>query len=239
MNICLISQFKNETLNLSIFIKHYLWQGVNKFYLIDNNSNDNPLFILQEYIDKGIVEYIFNPEKYKQVEIFRNTMNHYNIKNFYDWVIYCDLDEFYYGYPNILKTQLIDFNCHAIYTNWRLFGSDGVIEHPEDIRISITHRAKELSKSQKYIFNPKNIDTNNLHIHYITNNSNNFIVENNKIRLNHYAIQSLTYFKTVKMVRGDVNKEEYENIRDMNYFNAYDFNDYEDNDLKILITNMN
>ena len=55
--------FKNETMNLKLWIEHYLWQGVEHFYLIDNGSNDNPLSILQEYIDNGIVTYYFLPEK--------------------------------------------------------------------------------------------------------------------------------------------------------------------------------
>jgi glycosyltransferase involved in cell wall biosynthesis len=48
--LSVLSIFKNETMNLKIWIEHYLWQGVEHFYLIDNGSDDNPLNILQEYI---------------------------------------------------------------------------------------------------------------------------------------------------------------------------------------------
>ena len=64
--ISLLAIFKNETLNLKIWLEHYIWQGVEKFYLIDNDSSDNPLDILQPYIDNNIVVYYYLPEKHKQ-----------------------------------------------------------------------------------------------------------------------------------------------------------------------------
>jgi len=51
--LSVLAIFKNETMNLKVWIDHYLWQGVEKIYLIDNGSTDNPMPILQPYIDKG------------------------------------------------------------------------------------------------------------------------------------------------------------------------------------------
>jgi hypothetical protein len=51
--LSVLSIFKNETINLKLWLDHYLWQGAEHFYLIDNGSTDEPLNILQEYIDKG------------------------------------------------------------------------------------------------------------------------------------------------------------------------------------------
>ena len=45
--ISLLAIFKNETMGLKLWIDHYIKQGVEKFYLIDNDSTDNPLAILQ------------------------------------------------------------------------------------------------------------------------------------------------------------------------------------------------
>lgn len=50
----------------------------------------------------------------------------------------------------------------------------------------------------------------------------NETVDNKKIRLNHYSIQSLEYFKNVKMTRGDVSTLENESIRDITYFEHYE-----------------
>ena len=48
--LTLMAIFKNETFNLKIWLDHYIWQGVQHFYLIDNGSTDNPLEILNDYI---------------------------------------------------------------------------------------------------------------------------------------------------------------------------------------------
>ena len=53
--LSVLAIFKNETMNLKIWIEHYLWQGVEHFYLIDNNSDDEPLKILKEYIQLNSV----------------------------------------------------------------------------------------------------------------------------------------------------------------------------------------
>jgi len=237
--ICLICLFKNENYNTNIdlFLQHYLWQGVDKFYLVDNDSNDDPLSVLQKYIDDGKVEYMFRPKKHAQIEHLHYVFDNYNIKHNFDWVIYCDFDEFFYGYPEILKKQLLDYDCDVIYSRWRLFGSDGLIEHPEDIRTAITHRKKDLDTWTKYIFNPKNIDTADLTIHNIKNEHNKYkeLNEDDKIRLNHYQIQSLDYFKSVKMTRGDSNVPDRESSRNLNYFNEKDHREIEDTDLKDLV----
>ena len=47
-NFTIMAIFKNETMNLKLWLDHYLWQGIEHFYLIDNDSNDNPINILQE-----------------------------------------------------------------------------------------------------------------------------------------------------------------------------------------------
>ena len=62
------------------------------------------------------------------------------------------------------------------------------------------------------------------------------ITVNKFIKLNHYPIQSLDFFKEVKMTRGDATVEN--NIRDLNYFESYDKGTiYKDGTLKNLIEN--
>ena len=57
------------------------------------------------------------------------------------------------------------------------------------------------------------------------------------IRLNHYPIQSLDFFKKIKMTRGAADCKNSENIRDMNYFNKYNYHDINDETLKNIILN--
>lgn len=85
--LALLATIKNETLNLKIWIEHYLWQGVDHIYIIDNDSTDNPLSILNEYIDKNIVTYDFLPEKHRQIYHYQLIFNKYNIKDKFRWLV--------------------------------------------------------------------------------------------------------------------------------------------------------
>ena len=93
--LSVLAQFKNETMNLKLWLDHHLWQGVQHFFLIDNGSTDNPTRILQEYIDKGIVSYFYRPKLASQVENYRNIFAKYIWTQSY-WVAVIDLDEFLY-----------------------------------------------------------------------------------------------------------------------------------------------
>ena len=222
--------FKNETMNLKLWLDHYLWQGVEHFYLIDNDSNDNPMDILQDYIEKGIVSYFFRPEKYKQVEHYRNIFDETNMKQKTEWLIICDLDEFFFGTEYKLIHTLDEFSeYNVINTNSFFYGCDDNINHPKDIRISNIHRNDDIINGNKYIFKPRIInDSSEIWIHWLVipdtfykKNYKNQITNNTKIRLNHYQIQSLEYYQNIKMMRGDVSKLELENIRTMELFELY------------------
>ena len=71
-----------------------------------------------------------------------------------------------------------------------MFGSDGLIDHPNDIRTNIlmTSGSHPLTK---YIVNTKFIDESfELNIHSPAKcNKYNYLFENNYIYLNHYPIQ--------------------------------------------------
>lgn len=235
--------FKNETMNLKTWIEHYLWQGVEHFYLIDNGSNDNPLQILQEYINKGLITYYFLPEKHKQIQHYQYVFDNANIKNTTYWLAICDLDEFFYGLDKKLSKKLSTLECYnIIYCNWLMFGSNGLVNHPPDIRTAITNREPNLHINTKYIFKPKSIiSSSQIHIHYILKyhkylKINKVHFANKLIRLNHYPIQSLEFFQKVKMTRGDVANNNAEGIRDISYFNSYNKNTiFKDHTLKKLI----
>ena len=242
--LSLLSIFKNETMNLKLWLDHYLWQGVEHFYLIDNGSDDNPLTILQEYIDKGIVSYYYLPEKYKQVDHYRYVFDTENIKDKSTWLAVCDLDEFFFGVNQKLTTKIKSLENYFDYIlcNWKMFGSNGLENQPTDIRTAITHCATNLHELTKYIFKPNIIKNSSqicihklLDISYI--NKNRIRIANQLIRLNHYPIQSLEFFQKVKMTRGAADSENSNNIRDMNYFISYNFSEVNDETLKNIILN--
>ena len=121
------------------------------------------------------------PERHQQSKHYKEAIKLGNITSNTKWLIVCDLDEFYYGYPNKLSDTLDEFDSYdVIYSNWRMFGSDGLIHHPEDIRKSIIWRENELHELTKYICKPSKVK--DFEIHNVS--SSNQIIENDKIRLN-------------------------------------------------------
>ena len=89
MELCIVAIFKNEGHALKEWIEHYLREGVDQFFLVDNGSTDG--YDLKGY-DK--VEVWVNPKKHAQVEL----TNHYLQKaKKYKWVLVVDLDEFMYA----------------------------------------------------------------------------------------------------------------------------------------------
>ena len=246
-NLSVMSIFKNETMNLKIWIEHYLWQGVEHFYLIDNDSTDDPLNILQEYIDNGIVTYYFKPEKHQQPQHYRYVFDNEGLKDKTKWLCICDLDEFFFGTQQKLVYTINEFdNYDVIYTNSFFYGSDNLIEHPSDIRSDIIHRQEDMENGIKYIFKPKCInDSSEIWIHWLVHPGSlqkkilpTETIDNKKIRLNHYLIQSLEYYTKVKMTRGDVYVSQNEKIRDLKYFEHYqNISVIKDDTLKLIIEN--
>jgi len=230
--LSVLAIFKNETMNLKIWLDHYLWQGATHFFLIDNGSTDEPLGILQEYIDTGIVTYSYQPKPSAQEEHYRNMYVNEDVRNKTYWLAVCDLDEFFYGVNRKLTNKLRGLESYYDYIicNWLMFGSDNNIEHPRDIRTANLHREQNLHILKKYIFKTQLIDNNNVSKIYVHSLDETIVKKNRKrvanqlIRLNHYPIQSLEFFQKVKMTRGDAMWSDKQNIRDMNYFNAYNKN---------------
>jgi hypothetical protein len=125
-----------------------------------------------------------------------------------------------------------------------MFGSDNLINHPQDIRTSIINREEKLHINTKYIFKPMSlISSYQLDIHYLLRPNKyskleKVIFANKLIRLNHYPVQSLEFFENVKMTRGDVCNKNSDFIRNREYFDSYNKNtNYKDTLLKDLIEN--
>jgi hypothetical protein len=214
--LSVLAQFKNETMNLKLWLDHHLWQGVQHFFLIDNGSTDNPMLILKEYIDKGIVSYFYRPKLASQTQNYRNIFAKYIWTQSY-WLAIIDLDEFLYGTDHKLVSKLKTLQYYnLIYCNWFIYGTSGCIQQPTDVRLSNIHRHPNIDPTNtKYIFKPLSIlHPSQLWIHWIYYPYTNTKIEKGKrvrianelVRLNHYVCQSEEFFKKVKSVRGDATK---------------------------------
>lgn len=220
--LCLLAIFKNETMNLDVWIRHYVSQGVETFYLIDNGSTDDPMSILKPYINRGLVKYFYRPQKHQQIRHYHDIIRSENILNKTTWLLICDLDEFVFSTSATLSSTLDSYEAYDIvYSQWRVFGSDGHLDHPPDIRVAMVHRHPDLSSQTKYIVRTSSIQNiEDLGVHF-AKNIPNAIVENDTIRIHHYPIQSWQYFYIVKRTRGDVASEAADSIRDEHYFDNY------------------
>lgn len=139
MYLCLISIFKNESHIMKEWIEHYINQGVDKFFLIDNGSTDNYMPILHPYMDK--IELTHDYTKFNQAKKYNQYLN--KCKN-YQWVIVCDFDEFIYarrGFKTIKKyLKRLRDDISLISIPWKLFGSNGHIIQPDNVVQSFTKR---------------------------------------------------------------------------------------------------
>ena len=275
ITLCLIAIFKNESHILKEWIEHYLNQGVDKIFLVDNGSTDSYYSILQPYISTGKVDLVKDNKRHAQVELCNKHFLH-KCKA-YDWVIVCDLDEFIYGrkYCNSIKDFLnkVHPSFSQVFIPWKMFGSNGYDtmekEQPSSVISTFTKRINNNDTRHnrfrsftyrgpiKYIFSKCIVRTKyllKLNIHHSETSNNRYmtsyvlqnnhintnkdfveinedIIENSALHLNHYAIQSLNWFMKVKATRGDISAANNENVRNIEYFKEYNFNDIDDNEL--------
>jgi len=226
-------------MNLQVWIDHYIFQGVEHFYLIDNGSTDDSINIINSLILQGYPITLYKlTDKYKQLDYYRYVYNNENLKEKTKWLIIADLDEFYYCKDNnISKNLKLYEHLPVIYSQWKMFGHNNLDKHPKDIRIALTKRESGLHELTKQIFQTNYVNAESITQHSIINypmtSENNL---SNIFILNHYPIQSKEYFEKVKMHRGDVFQAWADNVRNWTYFNDYNKNaTEEDTELKEIV----
>ena len=130
------AQFKDEDSILQEWLEHYLKEGVQHFYLIDDGSTDASHQILDPYILRGLVTLMVDQRKDHSPPI--SMTERYNLlfkPYFYSttWMLHVDLDEFMYGrgqsVAQYLKLVASDVGC--ITVPWKHFGSSGHVKKPK------------------------------------------------------------------------------------------------------------
>uniref|UniRef100_A0A6C0KX00 Glycosyltransferase 2-like domain-containing protein n=1 Tax=viral metagenome TaxID=1070528 RepID=A0A6C0KX00_9ZZZZ len=240
--LSLLGIFKNEADGMKEWLDHYLWQGIEHFYIINNCSNDNYIEILKPYIDSNIVTLYERPEKQVQVK-------HYNeifelIKNDTEWLIIADFDEYWYAYPEKnIPTVLKQYEnkVSAIFTNWQFFGSNAFIQEPDGgIRENFIMKWHYNNHIKGIVCT---MYTTHINIHYHNTHTLPQITLNHSLYLNHYGIRSLERFNKVKISRGSacpyngLSIEEADKHYHGNYFKDHDKNEVLDTRLRDLVRN--
>lgn len=258
--LCLVSMFKNESHILEEWIQHYIRQGVDHFFLIDNGSSDDYMKSLEKHISSGIVTLNVNPQRYNHAGHLNYYLDH--IKN-YDWTLVCDLDEFMYARKDFSKisdyVRSLSENVNQMHVPWKLFGSNGHIKQPDSVVpnfLKRQHCPNVFQSKCKCINRTKNIKRLELHCCNLIENMGFFtsdgktldhggrgfefspvsetILDESQLHLNHYPIQSWEWFRDIKMTRGDPITPSGDNYRNEWYFNAYDHSGVLDEELKNL-----
>ena len=255
--LALLAIFKNESGILHEWLQHYINEGVDHFFLINNGSTDNFKPIIKKY--KKYISIVHDDKKYSQIELYNKYFLNKSKK--YEWLIICDLDEFIYSrHPyKTIKTYLKSIShakVNIVKIPWKMFGSSGYIKQPQNVihhfikrnKLNLNKiayiecksivRTKDLKKimlHDHHMIHKKAITSDNLPIKYDKPNFakiNENILMNSYLHLNHYAIQSYNWFKQVKMNRGDATAKNKNSIRNDAYFQKYDFNESLDPELK-------
>jgi len=239
--LALCAIFKNESHIFNEWLEHYINQGVEKFYLIDNGSTDDYMKEIQRFMDKIT---LFRDEKqHAQAE-------HYNryvlpLCKEAEWLLVCDLDEFIYARKSF-KTiteylQTLPDHVSSVRVPWKIFGSSGYKDQPKRVVRSFLMREYYNNKwfesgHFKSIARTSELFSIDVHTMGIKNGiyiDSRFLknfpdpvslteeeLDKFFLHCNHYAIQSYNWFMKVKTTRGDAVYAN--NCRDENYFRTYD-----------------
>ena len=134
----LITRCKDEFF-VKEFIDYYLSQGVDKIFVIDDNSNDKSIY---NNIDDNRIEIIYEKNIIKNN--YANKL-YKQIKSNFKWIIYCDVDEFITTKKNItntikdeLNTTFKDVDCIKI--PWVMMACNSKEKNPNSILLENTYR---------------------------------------------------------------------------------------------------
>lgn len=236
--------FKNEGHILHEWIRHYLYHGVDHIFLVNDNSTDNYLKIIEEYSDRVT---LFNNDIETHSVDRQSLINEKYFTPLFPlskWMAILDLDEFLYSPKDINLCNILNkYESYSqILVEWLMFGSNDNVYQPHSVCEGFRKRAimssafiNSESHSYKPIFKCSNVQKLDIHVHKVFGDQIHLTYYENETKpdffINHYNVQSLNFFTQIKGTRGDINNW-YPSIgrtRDIQTFYKYDFNEIEDN----------
>jgi vacuolar-type H+-ATPase subunit F/Vma7 len=215
---------KNEAPYIKEWLEFHKLAGVEKFYIYDNESEDNLKEVLQPYIDKGEVEYTFFPGKAVQMKAYDHAVKRF--RNETRWLAVIDIDEFIVpvsaeGITGVIKQIEQEYGKFvSLAITCLAYGHNGHYHKPDGLIVkNFTKRQEEETiRNIKSIVNPRSVlcfpDSHHA-IHLFSQNRINengkkvpkysyeFISQSSlaKIRINHYFTKSYEEYKQ-KIERG-------------------------------------
>lgn len=234
---------KNEGAYFKEWLDWHISQGVEKFYIYDNESTDTTEEVLRPYVEKGIVDHIKFPGYRVQLAAYDDCLRKHRFDT--RWLAVIDLDEFII--PNVNKSipeylkGLESFP--VVEVNWLCYGSSGQKERKPG---GVMERFKchslpdnPLNRHVKSIFDPRRVygmigchEAARINGKAADSNGNRVKISwrdrspiHDKIKINHYAVRSYEEF-IEKKGRGRASGPTRQ--LDDEYFRQFDLNDIDD-----------
>ena len=126
--VCAI--FRNESPFLYEWIRFHLLQGVEHFYLYDNQSDDAPHNILAPFVEQGLVTLTHWDIPFHhgaQTKAYYHCLEH--SRGHARWVAFIDIDEFLFAPGNRPLTRVLpDYETFpGVVVHWQVYGSGGQV----------------------------------------------------------------------------------------------------------------
>jgi hypothetical protein len=219
--LSIMAILKDEAPYLAEWVEYHLLVDVNQFWLIDNNSSDNPSNVLQPYITAGFVNLTSWPAQGQQEVIYNHFLPILKRKSY--WLAVIDIDEFLV--PVITRSvamilRSLEYAC-GVSVNWVTYGTNGKAHKEDGLVIERFKRHSEwqnvINRHTKVIMNPRKVRKLIVHDHHYLNgehsrnvfgviNEGDFLGRppvHEVLRLNHYWTKSVQEF-VQKRLRGSV-----------------------------------
>ncbi|WP_051650275.1 glycosyltransferase family 92 protein [Selenomonas sp. AB3002] len=246
--MAVVAILKNEGNYIKEWLDYHMSAGVTKFYLYDNESEDNLKNVLQPYIDAQIVDYMYWPGTCMQLKVYNDALKKHRFDCRY--MAFIDADEFIFPkdrrtIPEVIGSIMsLDPLAGGVVINWRVFGSSG--QEKKNLDLGVIERFRFRAKDDfgpnthiKSIVNPRRVE-NVVHVHYadyltgmyaIDEHGNKVVLSAfngkntvDRICINHYFVKSREEWLQ-KRSRGTADTGR---VRSMKDFENHDKNDVYD-----------
>lgn len=225
---CIGAIFKNEGPYILEWIAYHQVIGVDKFYIVDNISNDGSSELLCKLHSLGIInriEYKNEPNEKPQLQAYNKIIQELNDED--EFIAFIDADEFLYpadiddGITSIINI-FKDKDIGAIALNWAVYGSSHCI-HPRSDSLVIErfdHRASHdapVNKHYKSVIRKSSLISAGKNPHFFNVDKKYVLSDSSELseltgvsdkicwegcRVNHYVIKSKNEFFSKKATRG-------------------------------------
>lgn len=143
LGLTVVAIIKNEGAYIKEWIEYHRLVGVERFYLYDNQSDDNTLDLLAPYVRQGVVVLERMAGEARQMDAYNDALRHHGRACKY--MAFIDADEFIaVGDEPLLRCldNKLTGRAGGLALNWLIFGSGGQTHRDEGLVIErFTQRA--------------------------------------------------------------------------------------------------